>query len=119
MDAAASEFYELDKTYRSNFSGENNGFSQRVSGDALKDFYKSLVRDYNVASIEEPFDKDDCESYSKLTTEIGERLQIVGDEFLVTDPKVSTNSFYFYFLCGFMLVISACNCCYVVFILCW
>ncbi|KAL5568436.1 hypothetical protein UlMin_025011, partial [Ulmus minor] len=87
VDAAASEFYELDKTYRPNFSGENNGFSQRVSGDALKDFYKSLVRDYNVASIEEPFDKDDCESYSKLTTEIGERVQIVGDEFLVTDPK--------------------------------
>ncbi|KAL5544097.1 hypothetical protein UlMin_007881, partial [Ulmus minor] len=87
VDAAASEFYGLDKSYHPNFTGENNGCSQRVSGDALNDFYNTLVNDYSIASIEDPFDKDDWESYSKLTAEIGQKVQILGDEFLVTDPK--------------------------------
>ncbi|KAL5578734.1 hypothetical protein UlMin_011176 [Ulmus minor] len=85
--AAASEFYGPDKTYIPNFSGENNGCLQQLSKGALKDFYKSLVTDNHVVSIEEAFDKDDWESYSKLTAEIGKEVQILGDEFLVTDPK--------------------------------
>ncbi|GMI96629.1 LOW EXPRESSION OF OSMOTICALLY RESPONSIVE GENES 2, enolase 2 [Hibiscus trionum] len=88
MDVAASEFYGSDKkTYDLNFKEENNDGSQKISGDALKDLYKSFVSEYPIESIEDPFDQDDWEHYAKLTNEIGEKVQIVGDDLLVTNPK--------------------------------
>lgn len=50
--------------------------------------YKSFVTDYPIVSIEDPFDQDDWETYTKLTGEIGQQVQIVGDDLLVTNPKV-------------------------------
>eukprot|EP00257_Ricinus_communis_P027213 XP_025014627.1 enolase isoform X1 [Ricinus communis] len=88
MDVAASEFYDnKDKTYDLNFKEENNDGSEKISGDSLKNVYKSFVTDYPIVSIEDPFDQDDWEHYSKLTAEIGEQVQIVGDDLLVTNPK--------------------------------
>ncbi|KAJ8426865.1 hypothetical protein Cgig2_008660 [Carnegiea gigantea] len=87
MDVAASEFYKEDKTYDLNFKEENNNGSQKISGDALKDLYKSFVAEYPIVSIEDPFDQDDWEHYAKLTAEIGDKVQIVGDDLLVTNPK--------------------------------
>ncbi|XP_052875055.1 enolase-like isoform X2 [Gossypium arboreum] len=90
MDVAASEFYgSADKTYDLNFKEEKNDGSQKISGDALKDLYKSFVSEYPIESIEDPFDQDDWEHYSKLTNEIGTKVQIVGDDLLVTNPKVN------------------------------
>ncbi|CAN1267240.1 ENO1 [Linum perenne] len=87
MDVAASEFYDgKDKSYDLNFKEENNDGSQKISGDSLKNVYKSFVSDYPIVSIEDPFDQDDWEHYSKLTTEIGKNVQIVGDDLLVTNP---------------------------------
>ncbi|KAE8721676.1 Enolase [Hibiscus syriacus] len=61
---------------------QNHDGSQRISGYSLKNVYKSFVTDYPiVVSIEDPFD------YAKLTSEIGEQVQIVGDDLLVTNPK--------------------------------
>ncbi|KAI9092521.1 hypothetical protein K1719_027649 [Acacia pycnantha] len=88
MDVAASEFYSNnDKTYDLNFKEENNDGSQKISGDSLKNVYKSFVTDYPIVSIEDPFDQDDWEHYAKLTGEVGEQVQIVGDDLLVTNPK--------------------------------
>nr|AAL06912.1 At2g36530/F1O11.16 [Arabidopsis thaliana] len=87
MDVAASEFYSEDKTYDLNFKEENNNGSQKISGDALKDLYKSFVAEYPIVSIEDPFDQDDWEHYAKMTTECGTEVQIVGDDLLVTNPK--------------------------------
>ncbi|KAF8379320.1 hypothetical protein HHK36_028754 [Tetracentron sinense] len=88
MDVAASEFYDnKDKTYDLNFKEENNDGSQKISGDSLKNVYKLFVADYPIVSIEDPFDQDDWEHYAKLTAEIGEQVQIVGDDLLVTNPK--------------------------------
>ncbi|KAF7818732.1 enolase [Senna tora] len=87
MDVAASEFYTQDKKYDLNFKEENNDGSQKISGDALKDLYKSFVSEYPIVSIEDPFDQDDWEHYAKLTGEVGANVQIVGDDLLVTNPK--------------------------------
>ncbi|XP_019426170.1 PREDICTED: enolase-like [Lupinus angustifolius] len=87
MDVAASEFYTSDKKYDLNFKEENNDGKQKISGDALKDLYKSFVAEYPISSIEDPFDQDDWEHYGKITTEIGTEVQIVGDDLLVTNPK--------------------------------
>lgn len=86
MDVAASEFY-ADKSYDLNFKEENNDGSQKISGDQLKELYKTFSSEYPIVSIEDPFDQDDWEHYSKLTAEIGEKVQIVGDDLLVTNPK--------------------------------
>ncbi|AQL02254.1 Enolase 1 [Zea mays] len=87
MDVAASEFFgEKDKTYDLNFKEENNDGSKKISGDSLKDLYKSFVSEYPIESIEDPFDQDDWSTYAKLTDEIGQKVQIVGDDLLVTNP---------------------------------
>ncbi|WVZ55165.1 hypothetical protein U9M48_005864 [Paspalum notatum var. saurae] len=87
MDVAASEFYtEKDQTYDLNFKEENNDGSQKISGDSLKNVYKSFVSEYPIVSIEDPFDQDDWVHYGKMTEEIGEQVQIVGDDLLVTNP---------------------------------
>jgi enolase len=87
MDVAASEFFgEKDKTYDLNFKEENNDGSNKISGDSLKDLYKSFVSEYPIESIEDPFDQDDWSTYAKLTDEIGQKVQIVGDDLLVTNP---------------------------------
>lgn len=67
---------------------QNNDGSQKISGDSLKNVYKSYVTDYPIVSIEDPFDQDDWEHYAKLTAEVGQNVQIVGDDLLVTNPKV-------------------------------
>ncbi|XP_042054299.1 enolase-like [Salvia splendens] len=87
MDVAASEFYGEDKTYDLNFKEENNNGKDKISGDQLKDLYKSFVAEYPIVSIEDPFDQDDWEHYGKMTAECGTQVQIVGDDLLVTNPK--------------------------------
>ncbi|KAI3518187.1 hypothetical protein L2E82_35848 [Cichorium intybus] len=87
MDVAASEFYgEEGKTYDLNFKEENNDGKEKISGEQLKDLYKSFVSEYPIVSIEDPFDQDDWEHYAKMTAECGEEVQIVGDDLLVTNP---------------------------------
>ncbi|XP_071701995.1 enolase 1-like [Rutidosis leptorrhynchoides] len=87
MDVAASEFYgEKDKTYDLNFKEENNNGKEKISGEQLKDLYKSFVSEYPIVSIEDPFDQDDWEHYAKMTAECGQQVQIVGDDLLVTNP---------------------------------
>lgn len=71
------------------FLGQNNDGSNKISGDSLKDLYKSFVAEYPIESIEDPFDQDDWSTYAKLTDEIGQKVQIVGDDLLVTNPTVS------------------------------
>ncbi|XP_047980384.1 bifunctional enolase 2/transcriptional activator [Salvia hispanica] len=87
MDVAASEFYGEDKTYDLNFKEENNNGKDKISGEQLKDLYKSFVAEYPIVSIEDPFDQDDWEHYAKMTAECGTQVQIVGDDLLVTNPK--------------------------------
>jgi enolase len=69
---------------------QNNDGSQKISGDSLKNVYKSFVDEYPIVSIEDPFDQDDWVHYAKMTGEIGVPVQIVGDDLLVTNPTVCT-----------------------------
>jgi enolase len=49
--------------------------------------YKNLCDKYPLVTIEDPFDQDDFESYIKMTKMMGDKIQIVGDDLLVTNPK--------------------------------
>lgn len=86
MDVAASEF-KVSNGYDLDFKTKGNDGSQVISGEALKDMFKDLSMEFPIVSIEDPFDQDDWETYTKLKSEIGEATQIVGDDLLVTNPK--------------------------------
>jgi len=86
MDVAASEFAK-DGKYDLDFKTPNNDKSLIKTGDELIALYKEFVNEFPVVSIEDPFDQDDWESYKKFQHEMGSKIQIVGDDLLVTNPK--------------------------------
>ena len=86
MDVAASEFFK-DGKYDLDFKNPDNDGSMQISGDELIEVYKDFVKNYNLVFIEDPFDQDDWDSYIKFTSQIGNKIQIVGDDLLVTNPK--------------------------------
>lgn len=86
MDVAASEFF-LDGTYDLDFKNPDNDGSMKKDGDGMVELYKEFIEEYGLISIEDPFDQDDWESYPKLTASVGDKVQIVGDDLLVTNPK--------------------------------
>jgi enolase len=84
MDIAASEFFKNGK-YDLDFKNPESKEADWITSDQLIEMYKGFIKDYPVVSIEDPFDQDDWEGYTKLTTET--EIQIVGDDLLVTNPK--------------------------------
>jgi len=81
MDIAASEFFE-NKKYNLNFKSTKKDLR---TGSQMIKLYERWSKKYDIVSIEDPFDQDDFESYGKLTTKIGKKIQIVGDDLLVTN----------------------------------
>uniref|UniRef100_A0AAX7UBV6 phosphopyruvate hydratase n=1 Tax=Astatotilapia calliptera TaxID=8154 RepID=A0AAX7UBV6_ASTCA len=83
MDVAASEFYKGGK-YDLDFKSPDDP-NRYISSDKLADLYRSFVKDYPVVSIEDPFDQDDWEAWTKFTASTS--IQVVGDDLTVTNPK--------------------------------
>merc|ERR1719428_1521655 len=87
-DVAASEFYVADtKKYDLDFKNPNSPPEMKKTGEEMIAYYKAWFAKYPFVSIEDPFDQDDWEAYSKFQADIGEATQIVGDDLLVTNPK--------------------------------
>merc|ERR1719244_652417 len=84
MDVAASEFYKGDNVYDLDFKTDNNDGSQKISGDQLCSMYMDYCKEFPIVSIEDPFDQDDWENWSKMTA--ATQIQIVGDDLTVTNP---------------------------------
>merc|ERR1712110_997405 len=84
MDVAASGFFK-DGKYDLDFKNKDSKPADWISSEALCEMYKGFVRDAPVVSIEDPFDQDDWEGWTKLTAETD--IQIVGDDLTVTNPK--------------------------------
>lgn len=85
MDVAASEFFTNDGKYDLNFKKQPNDGAHVLSAQSLGDLYKEFVRDFPIASIEDPFDQDDWSSWASLQSSVD--IQLVGDDLLVTNPK--------------------------------
>lgn len=77
LDVAATEFFG---------NGVYSFEKQTLSADQLTAFWVDLVRDYPLATIEDPLAEDDWEGYAHLTSELGDKVQIVGDDLFVTNP---------------------------------
>ena len=78
LDVASSELYN-DGAYE--FEG------QKKSAAEMSAYYADLVAKYPLVSIEDPLDENDWEGYKTLTEQIGDKVQIVGDDLFVTNPE--------------------------------
>jgi len=87
MDVAASEFHKENGTYDLDFKTKGNDGSQVITSDKLGELYKSFIHQFPIVSLEDVFDQDDWAGWAKLNGEIGDKVQIVGDDLLVTNPK--------------------------------
>ena len=82
LDPAASEFYEEDtKLYNLRREG------RKLTSDEMVDFWTDWIDQYPIVSIEDGFAQDHWEGWKNFTAQNGHRLQIVGDDLLVTNPK--------------------------------
>ena len=86
MDAAASELYN-DETGKYIFEGESRLKGSPVvrSADEMIAYYKKLTEKYPLRSIEDGLDEDDWEGWVHMTRELGNRVQLVGDDLFVTN----------------------------------
>jgi enolase len=78
LDVAATEFY-TDGAYV--FEGSKRSAEQMI------EYYTKLCDDFPMVSIEDPLSEDDWDGWVRLTDEIGERVQLVGDDLFVTNPE--------------------------------
>ena len=78
MDVAATEFHENGKYM---FEGELKSSAEMIA------YYTSLVDAYPIVSIEDPLNEEDWAGWTQMTSALGSRIQIVGDDLFVTNPE--------------------------------
>ena len=76
LDVAASSFYK---------DGKYLVEGKELSADELSDIYGDLMKKYPIISIEDPFDEEDFTAFANFTKKYGDKVQIVGDDLLVTN----------------------------------
>jgi enolase len=82
LDPAASELYD-EKTKKYNLRKEG----RELTGEQMVEFWAKWVKDYPIVSIEDGLAQDDWESWQLMMKELGDKIQIVGDDLLVTNPE--------------------------------
>ncbi len=78
LDVASSEFYS---------NGIYNFEGKQLTSDEMIAFYKELINEYPIISIEDALAEEDWDGWKKLTETIGKNCQLVGDDLFVTNPK--------------------------------
>ena len=84
MDVAASEFYN-EKTKKYVLSKSNGG---ELTTTQMIKWYAELIKKYPIISIEDPLSENDWAGWTKITEKLGKKIQIVGDDVFVTNPKI-------------------------------
>ncbi|MCH4159690.1 MAG: phosphopyruvate hydratase [Bifidobacterium minimum] len=80
LDVASSEFYSKE-TGKYRFDGADR------DAEYMLDYYEKLINEYPIVSIEDPFQEEGWDDWAAITKRLGDRLQFVGDDLLVTNPK--------------------------------
>ncbi len=82
LDPASTEFYDAKKK-KYILSAEG----KKLSSSGMIDFYENLCKNYPIISIEDGLAEDDWEGWQEMTERMGKKIQIVGDDLFVTNPK--------------------------------
>ncbi len=77
LDVASSEFFS---------KGSYTFEGKQLSSSEMTAYYAELVRDFPLVSIEDPLDEDDWAGWTHITAELGDKVQLVGDDLYVTNP---------------------------------
>ena len=85
LDCASSELFAEGEKKGYKFWKSNPG--KLFTADEMIEIFTGWVNKYPIISIEDPLDQDDWDGYVKLTKSLGDRIQIVGDDFFVTNTK--------------------------------
>ena len=88
IDAAASELYVEDKEAYY-FPGESKMSGKEIyrTSDEMIEYYQDLIEKFPIQSIEDGLEEEDWDGWKKMTQKLGERIQLVGDDLFVTNPK--------------------------------
>jgi enolase len=78
LDVAATEFYKDGKYH---FEGQARTSAEMIS------YYEELVASFPLVSIEDPLDENDWDGWAAMTAKLGDKVQLVGDDLFVTNPK--------------------------------
>src|SRR5512142_1393351 len=82
LDPAASELFEEDtRTYNLRKEGK------KLTGEQMVDFWAKWMKDYPIVSLEDGLAQDDWDSWKLMVEKLGDKIQIVGDDLLVTNPE--------------------------------
>ena len=84
LDCASSELY--DEGGKQGYKFWKSNPSKLFSAQEMVDLFASWVEKYPILSIEDPLDQDDWAGYKAMTKALGDKVQIVGDDFFVTNP---------------------------------
>jgi enolase len=85
LDCASSELFDAGDRKGYKFWKSNPG--KLFSSDEMIDLYKKWIAAYPIISIEDPLDQNDWAGYARMTEELGHKIQIVGDDFFVTNTE--------------------------------
>lgn len=78
IDAAASSFFDKGRYFID---------SKRLAASDLMDYYAALIRSYPIISVEDPFEEEDFAAFAAFNRKFGKKIQVVGDDLLVTNVK--------------------------------
>ena len=82
LDIAASSFYDKEKQIY--LLEKDKGFTKEELGE----IYKKIISEYDIFSLEDPFEEKDWESFQKLVFDAGNKTVIIGDDLTVTNPEM-------------------------------
>ncbi len=82
IDAAASEFYSEEGEYVLRWSS-----GERMDSAGIVEFWDRWLDKYPIVSVEDPLDENDWDGWKAFTEAMGDRVQVVGDDIFVTNPK--------------------------------
>ncbi len=80
LDAAATEFYSDNKYHL-------KGEGKSLSSEDMVEYWRNFINAYPISSVEDPFAEEDWTGYVHMTSELGDNVQIVGDDLFVTNQE--------------------------------
>jgi len=84
MDVASSEFYDKEKK---KYVLSKSSKQELTTAEMIK-WYTELIKKYPIISIEDPLDQNDYKGWISITKKLGDKIQLVGDDLFVTNPKI-------------------------------
>lgn len=84
LDVASSEFYN-EKTKKYELKKSKGG---SLTSDQMIEWYSQLIKKYPIVSVEDPLSENDWTGWAKITKKLGKKIQLVGDDVFVTNPKI-------------------------------